>query len=116
MLRALAGLRANLLDQSARVPDTPLLPGGFARVQQAIRAARTDTTSAACLEVFIENVLRTGFVQRLIDRHQVQGLDAASPGGRSTSNAEPNGPAFEQASASHRGACVGCKRLQGLSA
>jgi polar amino acid transport system substrate-binding protein len=78
-LDALAGLRAALLKDLARMPGATLLDGKFTAVQQAVGTARPNRAGAAFLADFVEQARRSGLVAALIERHGVQGLSVAPP-------------------------------------
>ncbi len=80
-LEALAGLRARLISDVARIPGSRLLDGRFMTVQQAIGIARNATPETdpalAWLTRFIEAARTSGFVAELIREHGVEGLSVA---------------------------------------
>jgi polar amino acid transport system substrate-binding protein len=76
-LDALAGLRPGLIKDAAKLPGSRLIPGRFSAVQQAIGTQKENTAGAAFLRDFAEEAKRSGFVQSLIDKHNVQGLTVA---------------------------------------
>ena len=55
------------------------LDGQFAAVQQAIGTPKARTKAAAWLKDFVEEAKASGFVQSLIDKHEVVGLSVAGP-------------------------------------
>jgi polar amino acid transport system substrate-binding protein len=74
---ALAGLKPRLLKDVAALPGTRILDGRFTAVQQAIGTARANAAGAAFLERFVAEAKASGFVAKLIARHQVRGLTVA---------------------------------------
>jgi polar amino acid transport system substrate-binding protein len=76
-LDVLAGLRPRLLSDVETLPGARILDGKFAAVQQAIGTGRKNMAGAAFLRTFVEEVKASGFVQSLIDKHQVRGLSVA---------------------------------------
>ncbi len=79
-LEALAGLRPRLLADLEKLPGARILEGQFTAVQQAVGTARGNQAGAAFLSEFVEEAKASGFVQRLIERHHVEGLSVAPPG------------------------------------
>jgi polar amino acid transport system substrate-binding protein len=79
-LEVLAGLRPRLLSDVERLPGARILDGKFTAVQQAIGTARRNVAAAAYLGAFVEEVKASGFVQGLIEKHNVRGLTVASRG------------------------------------
>jgi polar amino acid transport system substrate-binding protein len=75
---ALAGLKPRLLKDVAALPGTRILEGRFTAVQQAIGTARANAAGAAFLERFVAEAKASGFVAKLIARHNVQGLTVAA--------------------------------------
>ncbi|WP_419729734.1 transporter substrate-binding domain-containing protein [Lichenicola sp.] len=76
-LDALAGLRSRLLVDARKMPDSRLLDGRFAAIQQAIGTPRSRQASAVFLSGFVENAKNSGLITRLIERHGVIGLSVA---------------------------------------
>jgi polar amino acid transport system substrate-binding protein len=76
-LEALAGLRPGLIKDLAKLPGSRLIEGRFSAVQQAIGTQKKNTAGAEFLREFAEEVKRSGFVQSLIDKHNVEGLTVA---------------------------------------
>jgi polar amino acid transport system substrate-binding protein len=79
-LEVLAGLKPRLLSDVEKLPGARILDGRFTAVQQAIGTARANAAGAAFLRDFVEEAKASGFVQGLIDRHQVRGLSVAPRG------------------------------------
>jgi polar amino acid transport system substrate-binding protein len=79
-LDVLAGLKPRLLSDVEKLPGARILDGKFAAVQQAIGTGRRNTVGAAFLHAFVEEAKASGFVQGLIDKHNVRGLSVAPPG------------------------------------
>jgi polar amino acid transport system substrate-binding protein len=79
-LDVLAGLRPRLLSDVEKLPGARILDGKFTAVQQAIGTGRKNAAAAAYLRAFVEEAKASGFVQRLIDKHNVRGLTVAPPG------------------------------------
>ena len=72
-LDALAGLRPKLIDDVKNIPGAKILEGQFMSVQQAIGTSINNTNSAIYIAEFVEEMKKTGFVQKLIDKHNVNG-------------------------------------------
>jgi polar amino acid transport system substrate-binding protein len=79
-LDALAGLRPRLMSDVRRLPGARLLDGTFASVQQAIGTSRKRMVAQECLQAFVDDIVASGLVARLIKVHDVRGLVAAEPG------------------------------------
>ena len=79
-LEALAGLRPRLISDVERVPGAKILEGQFTAVQQAMGCTRGKDIGARFLKEFVEEMKSTGFVGRLIEKHDVVGrLSVAGP-------------------------------------
>jgi polar amino acid transport system substrate-binding protein len=78
-LEALAGLKPRLLSDIEKVPGGRIIEGRFTSVQQAVGTAKKNAAGAAFLRDFIEEAKSSGFVARLIERHNVRGLSVAPP-------------------------------------
>jgi polar amino acid transport system substrate-binding protein len=76
-LEALAGLRPGLLGDVKKVPGGRILPGNFMTVQQAIGTEKKNAAGAAFLAEFVVEAKRSGFVAKLIEKHNVAGLAVA---------------------------------------
>ncbi len=80
-LEALAGLRAGLVPDAARLQGSRILDGRFMAVQQAIGIVRKDDAetqeAVAWLTRFVERARTTGFVGDLIRKHAVPDLRVA---------------------------------------
>lgn len=75
---ALAGLKPRLLKDVQALPGARILEGRFTAVQQAIGTTRKNTAAAAFLTKFVAEAKASGFVAKLIARHEVQGLSVAA--------------------------------------
>jgi polar amino acid transport system substrate-binding protein len=74
---ALAGLKPTLIEDQARMPGARMLEGTFMTVNHGLGTPRSrDPAAAAWLQAFVEDLRRSGFVARAIERHAVQGLSA----------------------------------------
>ena len=76
-LDALSGLRPRLLTDCARWPGARILDGQFTAVQQAIGTLRRNRAGARFLRAFAAEAISSGLVDRLIKKHNVQGLSVA---------------------------------------
>jgi polar amino acid transport system substrate-binding protein len=73
---ALAGLEPILLEALATMPDARLLDGRFMTVNHGLGTPRGQSAAAEYLEVFVRELVASGFVARAIERHGVPGLAA----------------------------------------
>ena len=73
---ALAGLKPNLLDSMASLPDARLIEGRFMTVNHGICTPRQRRAAAEYLKTFVEELNASGFVAKSIERHGVKGLSA----------------------------------------
>ena len=79
-LDALAGLRAALMNDAARLPGSRVLDGTFSSVQQAMGTPRgRDHAGFNYLWAFVEEMKTSGFVADRIVAHGVIGLSVAPP-------------------------------------
>src|SRR2546421_3484808 len=76
-LEALAGLKPKLVEEQARTPGSRVLDGQVTGVQQAIGAPKGRAAAAKYLREFAEDVKRSGFVARAIEKHGVKGVRVA---------------------------------------
>ncbi len=76
---ALAGLRAALIDDMAKLPGSRILDGQFTAVQQAIGTPKGRPNAAVFLSEFVEEVKADGFVSNLIDEFGVEGRLTVAP-------------------------------------
>ena len=77
-LDAIAGLRAQLVDDAANLPGSRLLDGRFTAVQQAIGTPKERTAGARYLSGFVEDVKATGLMARIIENNGVRGVSVAA--------------------------------------
>lgn len=74
----LAGLRPRLLSDAERLPESRVLEGQFAAVQQAIGTPRDrDPAGLAYLELVVGAAIDSGFVAALIEHFDAKGLSVA---------------------------------------
>lgn len=76
-LDALAGLKPKLLSEVKRMAGARIIEGQFSAVQQAIGTSRKNAAAPAWLEAFAAEAKKSGFVQGLINKHKVVGLNVA---------------------------------------
>lgn len=76
-LEALGGLKPKLVEEQARTPGSRVLDGQITGVQQAIGAPKGRPAAAKYLREFAEDVKRSGFVARAIEKHGVKGVRVA---------------------------------------
>ena len=72
-LDALAGLRPALTDDVKKIPGAKILEGQFMSVQQAIGTSNKNIKSSIYIAKFVEEMKKNGYVQKLIDKHNVNG-------------------------------------------
>jgi polar amino acid transport system substrate-binding protein len=77
-LEALAGLKPKLVEEQKRLPGSRILEGEITSVQQAMGAPKGRAEAARYLREFAEDVKRSGFVARAIEKHNVKGVRVAS--------------------------------------
>ena len=78
-LDAIAGLRAQLVDDLEKLPGSRLLDGRFTAVQQAVGTPRERDAGAEYLREFVEDIKASGFVARTIEKNGVRGVSVAPP-------------------------------------
>ena len=76
-LEALAGLKPKLVEEAERTPGSRVLEGQVTGVQQAIGAPKGRAAAAEYLRQFADDVKRSGFVARAIEKHGVRGVTVA---------------------------------------
>jgi len=76
-LDALAGLRPLLMDIADQNPGTRLLDGSFTTVRQAVGVPRGRQAAAALIGEFVEDIKRSGLLQRLMESNGVRGAGIA---------------------------------------
>ncbi len=74
-----AGVRQPLEEQLAHFPDLHLLDGRFMTIHQAMAARKDSTLAIDLLQAFVEEMKESGFVERSLLRHQVEGVSVADP-------------------------------------
>jgi len=76
-LEVLGGLKPKLVEEQARTPGSRVLDGQITGVQQAIGAPKGRPAAAKYLREFAEEVTRSGFVAKAIEKHGVKGVRVA---------------------------------------
>ena len=76
-LEVLGGLKPKLVEEQARTPGSRVLDGQITGVQQAIGAPKGRPAAAKYLREFAEEVKRSGFVAKAIEKHGVKGVRVA---------------------------------------
>jgi len=76
-LDVLAGLKPRLVADAEKLPGSRILDGQVTGVQQAAGTKKTRAAGAKYLADFIEDVKRSGFVGKTIDKHGVKGVSVA---------------------------------------
>jgi polar amino acid transport system substrate-binding protein len=76
-LEVLAGLKPRLVADAEKLPGSRILEGQVTGVQQAAGTRKTRAAGAKYLGEFIEEMKRSGFVGRTIDKHGVKGVSVA---------------------------------------
>ena len=76
-LEVLGGLKPKLVEEQARTPGSRVLDGQITGVQQAIGAPKGRPAAAKYLREFAEDVKRSGFVAKAIEKHGVKGVRVA---------------------------------------
>ncbi|HEX7052542.1 MAG TPA: transporter substrate-binding domain-containing protein [Burkholderiales bacterium] len=77
-LEALAGLKPRLVEDQARLPGSRILEGEVTSVQQAMGVPKGRPAAGKLLREFAEEVKRSGFVARAIEKHNVKGVRVAA--------------------------------------
>jgi polar amino acid transport system substrate-binding protein len=77
-LEALAGLKPRLVEEQARLAGSRILEGEVTSVQQAMGAPKGRAAAARMLREFAEEVKRSGFVARAIEKHNIRGVRVAA--------------------------------------
>ena len=72
-LDALAGLRPALIDDVKKISGGKILEGQFMSVQQAIGTSIQNIHASIYIAEFVEEMKKSGFIQKLIDKHNVNG-------------------------------------------
>ena len=74
-----AGVRQPLAQQLAHFAGLQLLDGSFMAIHQAMAARKECTLGVDLLQAFVEEMKVSGFVERSLLRHQVEGVPVADP-------------------------------------
>jgi polar amino acid transport system substrate-binding protein len=76
---ALAALKPQLLAVEAKLQGARLVDGNFMIVNHGLGTPRTRTAAAAYLQIFVDHLVATGFIQSAIEASGVQGLSSVRP-------------------------------------
>jgi polar amino acid transport system substrate-binding protein len=76
-LEALGGLKPRLVEDQKRLPGSVILDGQITAVQQAVGAPKGRNEAAKYLQSFVDDVKKSGLVAKLVDNHQVKGVNVA---------------------------------------
>jgi len=75
-LDAIAALRPQLIENQGKVPGSRLLDGGFMTVNHGVGVPQGRAVAAEWVRAQIDDLNRSGFIARSIERHKVKGLTA----------------------------------------
>jgi polar amino acid transport system substrate-binding protein len=73
-LDALAALRPILVDVAGKQPGSRIIDGSFTVVEQAVGTPKNRAAAAMYLREFIEDVKRSGFVAKMIEKNGIRGV------------------------------------------
>ena len=76
-LEALGGLKPRLVEDHKRLPGSRILDGQITAVQQAVGAPKGRDQAAKFLQAFVEEAKSSGLVAKLVQKHNVQGVNVA---------------------------------------
>lgn len=77
-LDALAALRPQLIENQHKVPGSRLLEDGFMTVNHGVGIPQGRAAAAEWMRAQVDELNRSGFIARSIERHKVQGLAPAT--------------------------------------
>jgi polar amino acid transport system substrate-binding protein len=77
-LDAIAALRPQLIENQHKVPGSRLLDGSFMTVNHGVGIPQGRSAAAAWVRAQVDELNKSGFVARAIERHHVKGLSAVS--------------------------------------
>lgn len=78
-LEAMAGLKPALIEFSAKLPGSRILPGNFSVVRHTAGTLPGRAAGSAYLNAFVEDVKASGLVAQWIEKSGVKGLSVAPP-------------------------------------
>lgn len=78
-LQVLAGLRPALLNQQPKMPGATILDKSFTAVQQSIGCKPGNDTTASYLKNFVNESIKNGLIESLIEKHGVTGKLSVAP-------------------------------------
>jgi polar amino acid transport system substrate-binding protein len=76
-----AGVKQQLERDAKRLGGLRLLPGRFMVINQAMGMTKGKHAGATYLVAFVEEMKASGFVAEALERHRVEGVTVAPPGG-----------------------------------
>ena len=76
-LEALGGLKPKLVEEQGRTPGSRVLDGQITGVQQSIGAPKGRAAASSYLREFTDDVKKSGFVAKIIEKHGVRGVTVA---------------------------------------
>ncbi|WP_394781629.1 ABC transporter substrate-binding protein [Undibacterium sp.] len=77
-LEVAAGVRQQLQADAKRVPGLRLLDGRFMEIRQAMAMPKNRDAALAYLSDFVEEMKRSGFVAKSLQRHHIEGAEVAA--------------------------------------
>ncbi len=77
-LDALAGLKPRLFQEEQKLKGSRMLPGRFTAVQQAMGVPKGKLLAASFVRDFVQESIVSGWVQKIIDHHQIKGVSVAA--------------------------------------
>lgn len=78
-LDVVAGVKQRNLADAARVPGLRQLDGHFMEIRQAVATIKGRDLAARYLSAFVEEMKASGFIERALQRHHVDGATVAGP-------------------------------------
>jgi len=74
--QVLSGLKPNLIDSMAKLPDARLLEGNFMVINHSLSTPLGHPAADEYLRHFIQDLIATGFIAQSIEKHKIVGLKA----------------------------------------
>jgi polar amino acid transport system substrate-binding protein len=72
-----AGVKQQLMKDALRIKGLRLLPGRFMRIDQAMATPKGRTAALAYLQQFVAEMKSTGFIERSLKAHHIEGAEVA---------------------------------------
>jgi polar amino acid transport system substrate-binding protein len=72
-----AGVKQQLAADASRAGGLRLLPGRFMEIKQAMATPKGRDAGALYLQTFIEDMKKSGFVARSLEKHHIEGAEVA---------------------------------------